>query len=75
MGKNRQQTLIEDVTGVVLAGGRSRRMGADKAFLRLGELTLVEHCVAALRECFAQSLIMANDPARFVPLGLPVFPD
>lgn len=36
------------VTGIVLAGGRSRRMGQDKALLKLGEQTLLEHTKSRL---------------------------
>ncbi len=34
----------------MLAGGRSSRMGADKALLRVGRLTAVEHAVAVVGE-------------------------
>ncbi|MDP9496421.1 MAG: 2-C-methyl-D-erythritol 4-phosphate cytidylyltransferase [Actinomycetota bacterium] len=39
--------------GVVLAGGRGARMGADrpKQLLRLGDRTVLEHAVAALHRC------------------------
>jgi molybdopterin-guanine dinucleotide biosynthesis protein A len=67
--------LIEPVAGVLLAGGQSARMGTDKAFLRIGDRTLIETCVAALRRCFVRNLIIANRPDAFVHLGLPVWQD
>ena len=41
--------LTKAVRGYVLAGGRSSRMGVDKAELRLGGMTLLERAVAAMR--------------------------
>lgn len=50
-------------------------MGTNKAFVRIGERTMVEECVAILHGCFASSLIIANQPEAFTHLGLPVFAD
>ncbi len=38
------------IAGIVLAAGRSRRMGEPKPFLRLGGLTFLERAVRALRD-------------------------
>jgi molybdopterin-guanine dinucleotide biosynthesis protein A len=38
------------IVGLVLAGGRSRRFGAEKAVARLGERTLLEWALNVLRE-------------------------
>jgi molybdopterin-guanine dinucleotide biosynthesis protein A len=37
-----------ELTGVVLAGGRSSRFGTDKAFARLGGCTLLERALAGV---------------------------
>lgn len=57
--------LHDSITGVVLAGGRSSRMGTDKARLKLQEKTLVEWSVEVLRRCFPTTMVIANDPAVF----------
>ena len=36
--------------GVILAGGRSSRMGRPKAWLKLGERTMLETVTAAVEE-------------------------
>lgn len=54
--------MITDVTGILLAGGKSRRMGEDKRFLRVGEQTLFERSLAALRSIFhTVSVVIAQD--------------
>jgi molybdenum cofactor cytidylyltransferase len=44
------------VNGLVLAAGLSRRMGALKPLLRIGDKTLIEHSVTSLLEGGAQSV-------------------
>ncbi len=64
------------MTGVVLAGGRSRRMSRDKAFLPIGGATLIELVVARLREaCGDRLLLVTNTPETYRHLGLPTVPD
>ncbi|MEK7236868.1 MAG: molybdenum cofactor guanylyltransferase [Nitrospirota bacterium] len=47
-----------DVTGVLLAGGKSRRMGEDKRYLVVGEQTLLERGLAVLRSIFQEVLVV-----------------
>ena len=48
-------------TGVVLAGGRSSRMGRDKALLEIDGCTLLDRAVALLHEAGAATVIVSGD--------------
>ena len=61
---------------VVLAGGRSIRMGTDKSLLMLSGRPLVAHVLDRLRPQVGEMAISANgDPERFAPFELPVLAD
>src|SRR5262245_535181 len=66
-----------EVTGVILAGGQSRRMGGgDKGLLELAGRPMLGHVICRLRAQVGAIVINANgDPARFADLQLPVVPD
>jgi len=68
---------IPATLGLILAGGRARRMGGgDKALIRVGSATILERVVARLSPCCTGLVLNANgDPARFARFGLPVVPD
>ena len=65
------------IAGVILAGGRSTRMGGgDKCLLPLGDRPILGHVVARLRpQVDAMALNANGDPARFAAFGLPVLAD
>jgi molybdenum cofactor guanylyltransferase len=60
---------------IVLAGGRSARMGRDKALLRLDRRPLVEHVARQLEPLFSAVLVSAAHADDYGFLGLRVVPD
>ncbi|MCK9419501.1 MAG: molybdenum cofactor guanylyltransferase [Nitrospirae bacterium] len=54
------------MTGIVLSGGENRRMGRDKAFLKLEGAPLIEHVLRALRAVFPRIIIVTNAPSSYV---------
>lgn len=63
------------MTGIVLAGGKSSRMGANKAFIEFGGKRLIETTVDCLKALFPEVLIIANDPPLYAYLGVKVASD
>jgi len=57
-----------EVTGVLLAGGKSRRMGEDKRYLVVGEQTLLERGLGVLRSIFQEVLVVIAQDS--LPLGV-----
>ena len=64
-----------EVTAIILAGGKSRRMGLNKAFLKYGSTTFIEHQVMMLRKIFDEIILSANDANAYTRLKLPIVSD
>jgi molybdopterin-guanine dinucleotide biosynthesis protein A len=60
------------VVGFVVAGGRSLRMGRDKALLPWGGTDLLGHAVARLRAVTGDVRILCGPEKRYLDRGLPV---
>lgn len=63
------------MTGAILAGGNSSRMGRDKALLPWHGKPLITHAADTLRALFYDVYICSGVPGRYGFLGLPVLPD
>ncbi|HZX61151.1 MAG TPA: molybdenum cofactor guanylyltransferase [Candidatus Methylomirabilis sp.] len=62
-------------SGVILAGGKSTRMGCNKAVLEIGGRPLIDRLVHGLQGIFPEVVIVANTPGLYDHLGVPVVPD
>jgi molybdopterin-guanine dinucleotide biosynthesis protein A len=67
--------MPQQVSGVILAGGTSRRMGRDKAFLLLAGLPMIEAFSQRLRAVVDEVIIVADDTQRYSPFTDRCVPD
>ncbi|GAM08304.1 putative molybdenum cofactor guanylyltransferase [Geobacter sp. OR-1] len=67
--------LEYDITGVILIGGKSRRMGRDKAFLDVAGKPLFERVLEVFRESFDRIVLVGDREERFAAYNLLVVPD
>jgi molybdopterin-guanine dinucleotide biosynthesis protein A len=67
--------IKQDISCIVLAGGKNSRMGKQKIFLRLGESTILESQIGLLREIFEEMIIVTNTPDAFQKVDSKVIRD
>jgi len=65
----------ESVTGIVLAGGHSRRMGRDKAALPFGDLPLLTWVVKRVATVCHPVIVVARDADAYRDCGATVIAD
>jgi molybdopterin-guanine dinucleotide biosynthesis protein A len=67
---------MTDFSLAIMAGGKSSRMGRDKAFMKIGGQTIIERILrrtAALGQ--TETIVITNQPDDYAHLGLPMFTD
>lgn len=71
--------MTETSGAIILAGGKSSRMGEDKALLPYNGMTLLEHVVSTVRTLAGDIVVVADAPEKYtLPCGRLVtdtFPD
>ncbi len=68
-------SLVTDITGVILAGGRSSRFGSNKALAAFNGEILIERIVRVMTSVFAEVIVVTNTPDDLRFLGLPILRD
>jgi len=66
---------IKDVTGVILAGGKSLRYGRNKALVTIDGIPLIERAINVMRSLFTHLILITNTPDEYTHLKLPMHED
>jgi molybdopterin-guanine dinucleotide biosynthesis protein A len=57
--------MHNNITAVILCGGQSKRIGRNKAFLKIGDKTFIETLIAKLQKLFNGIIISTKQPAPY----------
>ena len=57
---------LNNILGVVLAGGKSQRFGQDKSQVKLQDKILINYILGEIIDVFQETLIIANDPIDYM---------
>jgi molybdopterin-guanine dinucleotide biosynthesis protein A len=57
--------MVRDVTCVILAGGKSRRMSRDKSFIEVGGARLFDYAFGKCTHLFPELIIVTKQPKQF----------
>ena len=72
---NKDTPLIKDVTGIILAGGKSTRYGRNKALESLNGTSLIGRVISVMRAIFQDIILITNTPDEYAHLGFPMYGD
>lgn len=73
--RSTEKQRISDVTGVILAGGQSSRMGSNKALLPYRGGRFIEAIHRLFAEIFTEVLLVTNSPGQYEFLPCRKVPD
>ena len=67
--------MYDDITAIILAGGKSTRMGTNKSLLKIDDKTIIEKLCDLLQSMFKEVILITNEPDEYTFLHLPIFED
>lgn len=60
---------------IILAGGKNSRMAKNKAFMRIGERSIIEGIIERVRPLVEKVIVVTNNPDEYSRLGAEVVTD
>lgn len=63
------------MTGIILSGGKSSRMGTNKAFITVDGERLIDRTVRIFSELFSEVMIVTNTPLEYIDLNVQMVTD
>ena len=63
------------ITGIILSGGRSLRMGQNKAFIQIEGLPIIERICTLFKQLFREVIIITNETELFLNLASKIYTD
>jgi molybdopterin-guanine dinucleotide biosynthesis protein A len=64
-----------NITGIILSGGKSLRMGQNKAFIEIEGVPIVNRISTLFKELFQEVIIVTNEKELFKDLDLKIYTD
>lgn len=65
----------KNITGIILAGGKSTRMGENKALLKFNGLTIIERVTNVIKSIFPKVIMITNTPEEYDFLNVTMHKD
>lgn len=67
--------MYKDITGIILSGGKSLRMGTNKSFLDISGQTAIERTVELMKALFRRVLLITNEPDLYQIPDVTIYQD
>ena len=67
--------MYDNITGIILSGGKSTRMGENKSLMKLGGKTVIENAKDLMQSLFPKVILITNDPAEYEFLNIDMYED
>jgi molybdopterin-guanine dinucleotide biosynthesis protein A len=67
--------MYDNITGIILSGGKSSRMGENKSLMKIKGKTIIEHVKLLMQSLFNEVILITNDQHEYEFLGLKMFSD